>query len=220
VAYHHAINLPHKPAENREFIAFQLIARAIDLRQIVMGIDPRRGVAREMFSAARDAFRAKRIVESSCVPNDLLDRFPITTASQGIVRFVVERNVQHRTEIEIEPKEAQEAAGNPAVTPNECELVLIAQLLRVRRFISNQTQTRDPTTFLVDGDNWLDLAEVAQVVDQFSKLDRAGNVPTEKDEAAGLDAPEKHGRLAVQFRAGNTAKKELSQLVLLHAHRL
>ena len=173
-----------------------------------------------MFSAARDPFLAQGIVECARQSHHLLDRFAVAATAQGVVRFIVEGNVEHRTEIEIETEEPEQASGDLAVAPNECEVVLVAQLLRVWRFVANQTQARDAATFLINRHNRLDFAQVTQVVDQFFELDRTGDVAAEEDIAAGLDAPEKRSRSSIQFRSRHAREEKLSQLILLHGAEL
>ena len=69
------------------------------------------------------------------------------------------------TEIEIESEEPQQTAGDVAMLPNEFDVAFLAQLLRIRRFVPDQAQPRNPSAFLIDRDDRLDLAEVAQIVD-------------------------------------------------------
>ena len=146
------------------------------------------------------AFAPQRFVERAGEPHHLLDVRAVAAAAQRIVRFVVEGNVEHRAEIEIEAEEPQQASGDLAVAPNECDVVLLAQLLRVRRLVADQPQPRNAAAFLVDRDDRLDVAEIAQIVDQLPQLRRARDVAAEKDEAAGLDAPEQRGRLCSRAR--------------------
>jgi hypothetical protein len=63
-----------------------------------------------MLSAAQYTLLLHRRVECASQLNNLTNRLSITTPSQRIVRFVVERNIEHRTEVEIESKESQQLA--------------------------------------------------------------------------------------------------------------
>ncbi len=68
------------------------------------------GIAGEMLAAARDALPAQRVVEGAGQAHDLRDIVSVTAAAERIVGFVIERNVEHGTEIEIEPERAGASA--------------------------------------------------------------------------------------------------------------
>src|SRR5437762_10316482 len=125
-----------------------------------------------MFAAARDSLVAHPIVERAGVAHDLFDGFSITPSTKRIIRVIVERNIEHWTKIEIKSKNAQQTTRDVAVAPDQIDIVLIAQLLRVRGLAADQTQTRNAAAFLIDGDNRFDLTQIAQVVDQLSQLRR------------------------------------------------
>jgi hypothetical protein len=102
------------------------------------------------------------------------------------------------------------------VAPNETNVTTFAELLRVRRLISNQPQPRDAPTFLIDCDDRLDRAQVAQVVDQFPQLHRALDVPAEDDEAARLHFAKERGGFAIDLFAGHTREDQLTERSALH----
>ena len=140
-----------------------------------------------MFAAAQNPLLAQRVVERARQSDDLFDGLAVAATPQRIIGFIVEGNVEHRTEIEIEPEDAQQLAGNFPVAPNECNIVPVAQLLRIRRLVPDQPQARDAASFLVDRDDRLDFAEIAQIIDQLPELPRALNVAAKKNESARLD---------------------------------
>src|SRR5438045_8900023 len=143
---HHAVHvraaqravLTRKMAKDRQLLSVQLLARAVDFRQIVMRVHRRRGVTGKMFAAAQDPLLAKRVVKRAGQPNDLFDVLAITTPAQRIVRVLIEGNIEHGTQIELEPESEKELSGDFAMPPNECNLVLIAQLLGIRRLVPAQ----------------------------------------------------------------------------------
>src|SRR2546423_15579530 len=124
----------------------------------MMGIDHCGGIAGKMLPAAGHARTKQRVVKRSRVPDHLLDRFSVTATTQGIVRVVIKGNIEHGTEIEIETEQSQQVSGDVAVFANQLDVSLVAQLLSVRRFVSNQSQPRHSATFLVDGNDRLDRA--------------------------------------------------------------
>src|SRR5689334_5606639 len=142
------------------------------------------GISRKMFAAAGDSLISHPVVKRTGVAHDLLDGFPVTPSTKRVVGAIVERNIEDGTKIEIESKNAEQTTGNIAVSPDQIQIVLVAQLLRVWWLAADQSQTRNAAAFLIDGDDWLDLAQIAQIVDQFSQLRSALNVAPEKNESA------------------------------------
>src|SRR5262245_10429573 len=120
-----------------------------------------------MFAAAHNPLLAHRLIEGTRVAHYLFDRFPVASAEQRILGIIVERNVQDGAKIEIKSEKAQQAPGDVAVSPDQIDVVLVAQLLRVRRFASDAPESRDAPAFLIDRNDRLDVAQVAQVVDEF-----------------------------------------------------
>src|SRR4051794_40982914 len=111
-----------------------------------------------MFAAARDTLFAHGFIERAGIAHNLFDAFSVTPAVQRVLGVVIERNVEHRTKIEIEPEKTQQTSGDIAVAPDQIDVVFIAQLLRVRRFVSYAPQSRDASAFLIDCDDRLDVA--------------------------------------------------------------
>src|SRR4029077_11715219 len=105
--------------------------------QTVVGIDDCSRIAGEMFPAAGYARSTQRVLKGCGVPDHLLDRFSVAATTQGIVRVVIKRNIEHGTEIEIETEQSQQVSGDVAVFANQLEVSLVTELLSVRRFIPN-----------------------------------------------------------------------------------
>src|SRR4030095_11542114 len=96
-----------------------------------------------MFAPAGDPLPSHCFVKRTGISHNLLDSFSVAPAAQRILGVVIERNVEHRAKIEIESKKTQQTSGDVAVTPDQIDVVLLAQLLRIRRFVSDQAQSRD-----------------------------------------------------------------------------
>ena len=148
--------LLRKTAEDGQFVLFHRLARALDHRKLVMRVERRGGIAGKMFAAAENPCRAQAAVKGAGLRDDLCRRAAVTAAAQGIFGFVVEGNVQHRAEIEIEAEQPEQPSGDVAMPANESEVALIAELLSVRRFIANKLQARNPAAFLIDRDDGFD----------------------------------------------------------------
>src|SRR4029077_5142749 len=108
-----------------------------------------------MLTAASDPLFAHCVVERASIAHHLLDGFSITPAAQRIVGIVIEGNIENWTKIEVETKNAQQTSGDIAMAADQIHVVLVAQLLRIRRLAADQAQSRDSAAFLVDRDDWL-----------------------------------------------------------------
>jgi hypothetical protein len=91
-----------------------------------------------VFSAGENPFGSESIVKEASVLYDLSGRISVATASQRVVSFVVERDVEDWAEVEVESEDAQKFAGDCAVTPNEFGIVSVSKLVCVGRFITNE----------------------------------------------------------------------------------
>jgi hypothetical protein len=89
---------------------------------------------------------------------------------------------------------------------DKIDIVLVPQLLRIRRLIPDQTQSRDAATFLVDCDNRFDFAQAAQIIDQFAQLSRTLDVTREQNKAAGLHSAKQISGFRVKFLSGNASE--------------
>src|SRR5438874_235132 len=115
----------------------------------------------------------------------------------------------------LNPK-AQQTSGDVAVAPDQIDIVLIAQLLRVRRFVSDAPQSRDAPAFLIDRNNGLDVAQVAQIVDELLELRRTLEIASEKNECPRLHATKQPSCFRIEFFSGNTGHDQLTNGVDLH----
>src|SRR5439155_16848372 len=138
-------------------------------------------VTGKMLTAARNPLLAHGLVERAGIAYHLLDIFSVAPAVERILGVVLEGNVEHRTKIEIEPEKAQQTSGDVAVAPDQIDIVLVAQLLRIRRLVSDAPQSRYAPAFLVDSNNGLDHAQVAHIVDELSELRPTLEIASEKN---------------------------------------
>ena len=203
---HHAIDGANEPAKHCQLFIIQFRAGTLDLRQVMMRVHGGGRVSWKMLSATQDPLPSHSVVERTREANDLVDGLSVAAAAQRIVRVVVKRNVEHGTKVEVEPEQPKQTAGDVAVPPDERNIAAITQLLGIRRFVPDQAQPGNAPAFLVYRDNRLDLAQVAQIVDQLPELNRASDVATEKDVAPGLNTPKQRGTVGIQFVAGNSSE--------------
>src|SRR5207253_9394497 len=98
-------------AKDCQLVCIEFDAGALDHRQIVMRIHHRGGVSGKMFAAACDALLSHRIIKGAGQPNDLCHVPSVAAATKRIVGLIIEGNIKHRTEIEVEPEEPQKTAG-------------------------------------------------------------------------------------------------------------
>ena len=102
------------------------------------------------------------------------------------------------------------------MTPDQIDVAFVAQLLRVRRFISDQPQSRNAAAFLVNGDNRLDLTQITQIIDELPELRGSLDVAAEEDKRSRLDAPKQVSCFRIQLFAGHTSHDQLTQRIALH----
>ncbi len=140
VTDHHAVDQRGKMTKHRQFVGLHGRAVAFDDREGMVRIFHRRRIAGKMFAATEDAAAAQGAVELSGQGDDLVRGFAVTTSPQRVVRLVVEGNVQHRAEVEIEAEESQEFRGQFTVTTDQLRVPAVAQLLRVGRFLADEPQ--------------------------------------------------------------------------------
>src|SRR5437016_718410 len=94
---------------------------------------------------------------------------------------------------------------------DQFDIVFVAQLLRGRRLVADQTQSRNATALLIDGDDGLDFAQVAQIVDELPELRGAFDISAEKNERARLHFAEKPGRRRLEFLSRHTRHDQLTE---------
>src|SRR6478672_7993349 len=102
------------------------------------------------------------------------------------------------------------------MAPNQIDIILVPQLLRVRRFVSDAPQSRDTTAFLINCDDGLDVAQVAQIVGELSELRPALEIASEEYVCSGLHAPKQTGCFRIEFFSGNTRHYQLTNGIGLH----
>ena len=91
-----------------------------------MSIGSRSGVTGKMFAAARDPLPSHCFIECAGISNDLFDGLAVATAAQRIIGIIIERNVEHRTKIEVETKKSQQSPRNLAVPADKIDVAFIA----------------------------------------------------------------------------------------------
>src|SRR5215468_2708787 len=106
-----------------------------------------------MFAAARDPLLSHRFVKCPSVSDDLLYGLAVATAAQRIVSIIIKGDVENGAQIQIESEKPQQTTGDIAVAPDQIDIIFISELLRVRRFVADQAQSRNATALLIDGDD-------------------------------------------------------------------
>ncbi len=95
---------------------------------------------------------------------------------------------------------------------DQVEVVFLAELLGVGRFVADEFEAADASPFLVNGDDGFVVAEVAQIVDEFAELFGRRDISAEEDVAAGLGGAEEGGGGGVEFHSRNAEEKELTEV--------
>ena len=105
---------------------------------------------------------------------------------------------------------AKDLAGESAMLLNQRRIAFVAQCLCVWRFFTDESESRNATTFLINRDEWLDVRDVTQIVDEFAELLWCLNVAAEQDEAARLKFFQSSGGFRGEFESWNPHKEELT----------
>jgi hypothetical protein len=170
-----------------------------------------------MFAAAGNALCAHRLVKSAGVAHHFINVLSITAASQRIIGIVIERDVEDRTEIEVEPEKAQQPPGDVTVPRDQPRIALFAKFLRIRRLVTNQSEPRNPTAFLINGDDRFDFGNIPQIINQLPQLRRGFDIPPEKNESARLEPTEMRRSLGIQFLARHARHDQLPKGIAFHS---
>lgn len=211
VTCHYAVDLRKEGGVRHEFAHLHLRAGFGDDGQEFMGIALGGAVAREVFCAGKDALGAHGAVEHASVIDDLLGVFAPAAALERVVGGIIVGDVEDGAEVEIEAKESENLAGEFAVLLDEIWVTFVAESLCVWGFLPDEAQAGDAASLLVDGDEGLDVGQVAKVVDEFAELFRRDDVPPEENKAARLKLFEAGGGFLVKFRTWDAGKEELAE---------
>jgi len=173
VADHHAVDgVPAVAefAEDLQLMGFQFCMGAGEGGEFVMRVAVGAGVSGEVFAAGEDPCFPQGLVENAGHLDHLVGTCPVAAPAQGVVGLVVESDVEHGTEVEVESEEAQEIPGQFTVPRDEGEIPLVAELAGVRRFVAEELEAGDAASLLIDRDDRLRLAEFAQAVGESAEL--------------------------------------------------
>ena len=157
-----------------------------------------------MFSAAKNPALQERVVECTGEPNDLVYCRSVAPAAKRIICLIIEGDIQHGTQIEIEPEQPEQLAGQRPMESDEWFLVFLPELLSAGRLIANQPESRNPASFLINRNDRLSPGKIAQVINKLSQLRWRLDVAAEKNVATGLHLPKNPGRFRVKIEPGNT----------------
>ena len=213
---HHAIHRFREVPEDSEFVLFHEFLRALDAGKFVVRVEAGRGIAGEMLAAAHHSGGPQCLVEGSGFFNDLGDIAAVAAPAERVVGLVVKGNVQHGAEVQVESENAQDAAGDVSMTADQIQIPAVAELLGIGRLVADEFEAGHASTLLVDRDDRLHAAQIAEVVDELAELLGGLDVSAEEDESSGLDLTEEAGGFGIEFCAGNTNEKKLTGILGWH----
>src|SRR5687767_6785404 len=111
-----------------------------------------------MFATAQHPDSTEAIIERPRIPDDLLHVIAETAAAQRIVCFVVEGDIEYRTQVEVESEDAEESPGDFAMTADQPQIPAVSELIGVGRLVADQLQTGNAPALLIYSDDWLHFA--------------------------------------------------------------
>ena len=123
VADHDRIEFRQQGAERLPLGHFEIVAGAGNDRQLVVRIDTRVGIAREMLAAAEHTLLAHGAVEGPGIARHGGGVMTVGAVAERVVGFVIEGDIEHGREVEIEAEEPEQVAGQRAVALNQADVV-------------------------------------------------------------------------------------------------
>ena len=90
---------------------------------------------------------------------------------------------------------------------DEIAVALFTELLGIGWLAANEAEAGNATALLIDRDEGLDLAEVAQIVDELSQLIRRLDISTEENKSSRLEFAEFSRRFRIEFRSRHAGEK-------------
>ena len=198
--------------KHSQFVSLQIRSRAGHRGEAVVRVLAGHRISGKVLAAAEDAAATERVVELTRQRDHLSHAPPVAAAAERVRCLVVEGDIEHGAEIEVEPEEPQQAGGQVAVPPHEGRVALVAELLCVWGLLADQPEPRHAAPFLIDGDHGLHRGEVAEVVDQPPHLLGRRDVATEENEAARLYPPQHRCRVGVERRPRNADEQQLTEI--------
>ena len=190
VSDHHGIHAVAEGSEDVEFVGFEVFFGQIDHGEFMVRIERCAGISGEVFAAGEDPLVAQCVVEEAGIADDLCRGVPVAASAEGVIGLIVEGDVEDGAEVEVESEDPQEFAGDGSVLLDQGGVITVSELIGVWRFVADEFEARDASSFLIDGDDGGCAAEVFEIVDEFSQLGWRLDIASEEDEAAGLDAAE------------------------------
>jgi hypothetical protein len=100
-----------------------------------------------------------------------------------------------------------------AVALDQAQIAFLAKLLGIRGLGANEAEARHAAALLVDGDERLDVREVAKVVDELAQLFGGVDITAEENKSPRLEFFEAIGGFDVQFRSGHAREEKLAEVV-------
>jgi hypothetical protein len=157
------------------------------------------------------------LVEDAGHGDDLIGCRAVAAAAEGVVGLIIEGNVEDRAEIEIEAEDPKELSGQLSMAGDEFEISLVAELAGVGRLVAEELETRYTASFLVDGDDRLDIAEFPETVCETTELIGCFYITAEEDESSRLNPAYEIGIGIINFHAWHTKEQKLTGRGAFHS---
>ena len=93
---------------------------------------------------------------------------------------------------------------------NEFKISLVPELAGIGRLVPEKLEPGDASSFLVDGDDWLDVAEFPESIRESSELVGGLDIASEQNESSGLNPADEVGVGIIDFHSRNTKEQKLT----------
>jgi hypothetical protein len=93
---------------------------------------------------------------------------------------------------------------------NEFKISLVPELAGIGRFVPQELEPGDTASLLVDGDDWLDVAEFPKSIRESAELFRRLDIAAKQDKPSRLNPTDKVCIGIIDFDPRNTEEQKLT----------
>ena len=209
MADHDSIQLRHKGCIGDQVVPLQSVDVHMYHGKFMVGIGCCPAAGWKVLTAAKDMLATLPSIENSGIVYDLLVMLSPAATPQGIGGFRMMIDVENRGEVEVDAQQAEELTGGPACLCNHPGVTVRAEALGGGERRCEGSGPPDPPALVINGNEGWYLAQVTQIVGKLPALFGIYDVPSEEDEATGLDLTIKRSLFRGKFGSANAEDENL-----------
>ena len=206
MAAHDGIERGHEGIVGHEIAFHEIFLRFGNEGESVVWIYIGKPAGRKMLGAGEHLVAVAQVaIENASIADDFLGVGAVAASPHGIVCAVIVGNIEHWSEVHVDAELAEDIGCDHAVAGDESgDFLVVAsftELLCRWWGVAYVFGAGDSAAFLIDADEWLDIAHFAQGVSQCADLLRAFYISAEDDESSGLDFAESGNFFRSEFES-------------------